>query len=654
MRDPKLTAYFREHFSARIFLIFSILIIVVTFAFSMFFYRYQSRSLTEKTESKGELLARLLAHNARLGVFAENAGMLSDPVNGIMEDREVLSVAVYTADGKILALRDRPGSGPSPGSAGLDSGIADTLKKTTPAVHFRDNGNFFFMMRVILRSHGAEEDAVYFDAAPTKESEQVIGFVRVVLDGHLLQQSLQALLLVSILIGVAFLLLGSLLAYLLARRVTTPLNRLTEGVNTFGTGGKYKEIAVETGDEIGRLAAAFNNMVDSLRKREAEKEELEEQLRHSQKMEAIGTLAGGVAHDFNNILTAINGYGMLLKLELVEGSKLCKYADQIVKAGERAATLTRRLLAFTRKQIINPLPVNLNEIIRGIEKMLDRLITEDIELQLRLEVADPFVLADPGQIDQVLMNLVTNARDAMPQGGTLIITTGIVILEDDFVKRHDQVKGGDYVMLTVSDNGVGMDENVRARIFDPFFTTKEVGKGTGLGLSMVYGIVKQHNGIIEVDSETDKGTSFRIYLPLVEPSMEKQQWIPPVLLQGNSETILVAEDDAAVMGLLKGMLEKNGYNVIEAANGDEAIKEFINHQESISLALLDVIMPRKNGREVYDEIIRIRPDVKALFISGYPRDVIDSKDARKEGINLISKPVQPNELLARLREALEG
>jgi signal transduction histidine kinase/CheY-like chemotaxis protein len=644
---------FRKHFSARIFLSFSALIIIITFAFTIFFFRYQSRSLTEKVESKGELLARLLAYNAKLGVFTENAGLLSAPVNGILEDHEALSVAVYTNDGKILAMKNRHDSRSLPDAEKWDAGVSGMLTKASPSLHFMNNGNFIFWARVALKPVITEEDAVYFNADPAKNIEQTIGFVRVIMDGGTLRKSLHALLFSSILIGVFSLIIGSVIAYFISRSITKPLIRLTEGADSLGREGNYKDITVESGDEIGNLAAAFNNMVDSLKKREAEKEELEEKLRHSQKMEAIGTLAGGVAHDFNNILMAINGYGALIQIELDEGSKLWTYADQIVKAGDRAANLTHRLLAFTRKQIIAPRPVIIDETITNIEKMLARLITEDVDLRLNLDATDAVVVVDPGQLDQVLINLVANARDAMPQGGTITITTGMVILEDDYVKRHDQENAGEYVLVKVSDSGAGIAENVIGRIFDPFFTTKEVGKGTGLGLSMVYGIVKQHDGIIEVDSEVGKGTSFRIYLPLFKPVMRERRDKATVFLQGNRETILVAEDDAAVMGLLKGLLENNGYNVITATNGEDAVKQFINYQDRITLLLLDVIMPKKNGREVYAEIIGIRPDIKALFISGYTSDVIDWKGALQEGINLIPKPVKPDELLAKLSEMLE-
>ncbi len=650
--NPK--TYFREHFSARIFLTFSILIIIVSLAFTVFFFRYQSRSLTERTENQGELLARMLAYNARLGAFAENAELLNAPISGILEDREVLSAAVFSADGKLLVSQRRSGNGSSPSPDSWDAGVVETLKKPASFAHLRDNGNFVCWTRIVLRANVAPEDAIYFNALPAKDSEQVIGYAKVVLDGQTLQESLHSLLFDSVLIGLAFLAIGLVIAYLIAKRVTKPLKKLTEGVNALGRGGEYNTITVKTGDEIGNLAGAFNSMVDSLKKRAAEKKELEEQLRHSQKMEAIGTLAGGVAHDFNNMLTAIIGFGTLLKIELTEQNKLGSYVDQILLAGEKAAALTHRLLAYSRKQLLNPQPVNLNDTVRSIEKMLIRLITEDIDLKLCLEAADPVVEADSGQLDHVLINLVTNARDAMPHGGTLTIATGVVALDDDFVKQYPEKKGGAYAVVKVSDNGIGMSEEIREKIFDPFFTTKEVGKGTGLGLSMTYGIIKQHNGIIEVDTEVGRGTSISIYLPLVNQVMKNQDRKTDAVARGKAETILVAEDDPAVMGFLKEILEMNGYNVIEATNGEDAVQKFILNKEIIRLVLLDVIMPRKNGKQVYEEIVGIKPDIKTLFMSGYTRDVINRKDALDKGISLITKPVQPDELMMKLKETLES
>ena len=644
--------YFREHFSARIFLTFSALIIFVSLAFTVFFFRYQSRSLTERIESHGELLARMLSYNARLGAFAENAELLGAQINGILEDREALSAAVFSADGKMLASQRRSGKGSSPSPDRWEAGIGETLRRPAPFAHLRDNGNFVCWTRIVLRADVAPEDTIYFGALPAKDSEQVIGYAKVVLAGHTLRESLRSLLLDSILIGLAFLAVGLVLAYIVAKRVTKPLKKLTAGVNALGRGGEYNPIPIETGDELGNLAGAFNSMVDSLEKRAEEKKELEEQLRHSQKMEAIGTMAGGVAHDFNNMLTAIIGFGTLLRNELAEENKLRSYVDQILQAGEKAAALTHRLLAYSRKQLLNPQPVNLNDTISSIEKMLTRLITEDIDLKFCLEAADPVAEADPGQLDHVLINLVTNARDAMPHGGTVTITTGVVTPDDDFVRQHPGMKEGAYVVVKVSDTGIGMSEEIREKVFDPFFTTKEVGKGTGLGLSMTYGIIKQHNGIIEVDTEVGRGTTISIFLPLAKRVVENQDRTTDAVARGNAETILVAEDDPVVMGYLTELLEMNGYNVIEAKNGEDAVEKFILHKEIIRIALLDVIMPRKNGKQVYEEIVGIKPGIKTLFMSGYTRDVISWKDALDKGITLIAKPVQPAELLMKLKEAL--
>jgi PAS domain S-box-containing protein len=385
-----------------------------------------------------------------------------------------------------------------------------------------------------------------------------------------------------------------------------------------------------------------------------ERKKLEAQLQQSQKMEAVGTLTGGIAHDFNNILTAIIGYGNILKMKLEKESPLLGYTDQILASADRAAHLTQSLLAFSRKQVINPKPVNLNEITASIEKILLRIIGEDIELMTILSgMKDLRVMADAGQIEQVLMNLATNARDAMPEGGILTIETGLEELDMDFLKIHEYGKPGMYAMLTVTDTGHGMDENTRQRIFEPFFTTKEVGKGTGLGLSMVYGIIKQHSGYINCYSEPGSGTTFKIYLPVIESATEKAKKEEHITLSGGTETILLAEDEEAVRKLMKLVLEEAGYKVIEAVDGQEAIEKFRENKDNISLLLLDVIMPKINGKGVYEEATKIKPDIKALFSSGYPADFIHKKGILEEGLNFISKPASPHELLKRIREAID-
>jgi PAS domain S-box-containing protein len=376
------------------------------------------------------------------------------------------------------------------------------------------------------------------------------------------------------------------------------------------------------------------------------------QLLQAQKMQAIGQLAGGIAHDFNNILTAIIGFGTLLKM----GEKddlLQTYISNILTSAERAARLTQALLAFSRKQIINPKPVNLNEISRRLGKLLSPIIGEDIELSIFLTDKDLTVMADPAQIEQVLMNLATNARDAMPGGGSLTIRTELTQLDHEFIKLHGFGKPGPYAFLSVEDTGIGIDEKTKERIFEPFFTTKEVGKGTGLGLAMAYGIIKQHDGYITVYSEIGKGTIFKICLPLIKSTVEEEKEAILPKIERGTETVLVAEDDAQVRELISEILTGSGYTVLDAENGEDAIRVFYENKDKIHLLILDVIMPKKNGKEVYDEIRKVEPHIKAIFISGYDENLIHKKGVLEKELDFISKPISMEKFLRKIREVLD-
>ncbi len=385
-----------------------------------------------------------------------------------------------------------------------------------------------------------------------------------------------------------------------------------------------------------------------------EKEKLEQQLRHAQKMESIGTLAGGVAHDFNNILTTIIGYANVAKMKMKPGDALHGPIDSILSSAERAANLTGSLLAFSRKQVIHPKPVNINMIVRGVEKLLRHLIGEDVDLSTRLDDSNPVIMADTGQIEQVLLNLATNARDAMPHGGTIAITTQAMDLEEDFVKRHGFGKPGRYALVSVSDTGTGMDTETKEKIFEPFFTTKETSRGTGLGLAIVYGIVKQHNGSISVYSQPGKGTTFNIYIPVVFVPGEERPAAASELPRGGTETILLAEDDRDVKDIVGSILQDFGYRVIDAANGQEAIDRYRERSSDIDLVILDVIMPKKSGREVYDVVKSINPSASVLFTSGYTADIINMKGIFEEGFQFLSKPISPVNLLQKIREILDS
>jgi PAS domain S-box-containing protein len=393
-------------------------------------------------------------------------------------------------------------------------------------------------------------------------------------------------------------------------------------------------------------------MSDAVLRDITDKKNLEAQLFQAQKMEAVGLLAGGVAHDFNNILTVIVGYGSLLLKKTETDDTARGYVEQVLSASERATNLTQHLLAFSRKQIINPKPIRLSDVIKHLEKILIRVISEDIELKLFFAPREASVLSDAGQLDQVFMNLATNARDAMPDGGTLIIETELVEFDEDYVRRHLYAKLGKYMFISVTDTGRGMDATTKEKIFEPFYTTKEVGKGTGLGLSMVYGIIKQHNGYINVYSEPGKGTTFKIYLPVIEHEAEELTTaiLPPVT--GGTETILLAEDAVMVRDLAKNILEEYGYHVIVAENGVNAIELYKAHP-GISLLVLDVIMPGRNGKEVYEEIRGLKPDIKALFMSGYTANIIHKKGILDSATEFISKPFSPNAFLRKVRGILD-
>ncbi len=415
-------------------------------------------------------------------------------------------------------------------------------------------------------------------------------------------------------------------------------------------------VALSKNQLIGRLEEVNEQLrleISERKHAEEEKDKLQAQLLHAQKMEAIGQLAGGLAHDFNNVLTAIMGYGNLLLMKIDKNSPLKNYAENMLTASQRAATLVSSLRAFSRKQVTDPEPVDVNRIIKGVETLIIRLIRDDVELKTLLTDQDLTVMADANQIDQVLMNLATNARDAMPDGGSLTIGTEVIKIDDEFIRFHGYGEVQQYALITVSDTGVGIDEETKARIFEPFFTTKDVDKGTGLGLAMVYGIIKQHNGYISVSSELGKGTTFRIYLPLIQSDViEKKTELVPVMRKG-TETILLVEDNAMVRGAANVMLTEAGYKVLEAVDGEDAIHKFMENKDRIHLLILDVIMPKKNGKEVYEAVKKVKPDIKIIFTSGYTADIIHRKGIVEEGSDLISKPFSPYVLLEKIRNVLD-
>lgn len=385
-----------------------------------------------------------------------------------------------------------------------------------------------------------------------------------------------------------------------------------------------------------------------------EHKQLEAQLFHSQKMESVGTLASGIAHDFNNILSVIMGYGELTLMKMPETDPLRPHLEQILEASNWAAHLTRDLLMFSRKQPSDRKPVDLNRLVLKLTRLLERVIGENIAIRTLLSGDDLTLNADEYQLEQVLMNLVTNARDAMLSGGTLTISTKQVLLDEPLAQLQSIDRPGRYAVITITDTGRGMDQEECRHIFEPFYTTKDAGKGTGLGLAVVYGILTQHEGYIRVQSESGRGTSFMIYLPVTSFGEPHPGTVAKELPRGGTETILLAEDNGPVRNFTMTALREFGYNVIPARDGADAVAKYQEHKDSIELLLFDLVMPRKNGKEAYEVISTIQPDIKALFTSGYAPDTAGESAASGEKPEVIYKPVPPLELLQKVRSVLDG
>ena len=399
----------------------------------------------------------------------------------------------------------------------------------------------------------------------------------------------------------------------------------------------------------GKDAAHFEVFAEDV----TEKRSLERQLQVAQKMEAVGRLSGGIAHDFNNLLGVIIGYSQVLKKRLEVENPLREHAEEIEKAGQRAASLTRQLLAFSRQQVLAPAVLNLNALLTDMEKMVSRLIGEDIELGLRLDPGIGRVKADLSQIEQVVMNLVVNARDALPHGGKLVIGTENAVLDQEYTRRHPGSRVGSYVMLSVIDNGTGMNAETLAHLFEPFFTTKEPGKGTGLGLATVYGVVKQSGGYVGVDSEPGRGSSFRVYLPQIKEAQRNDPAGAPLSATfRGTETVLLVEDADALRKLAQALLEQNGYRVLAAEGGVEALKIAEKEQERIHLLLTDVIMPGMNGRALAERLAPLHKGLRVLYMSGYTHTAIAEHGVLESGTYLLQKPFTEEALLQKVREVL--
>jgi len=443
--------------------------------------------------------------------------------------------------------------------------------------------------------------------------------------------------------------LATIIAVKLTRSITKPISEGVDIANRLANGDLSVDIQVKKTDETGQLLGAMKNMVERLK----EAKELERQLIQSQKLETMGRLTSGIAHDFNNLLNVILGNAQLIKMYVPCEGKIQDRCISIEEAVFKAADFVKQLLAFSKKQTLDLKTVDLNRAVRDFEKMIRRMVNEDIFIEINMEHVLPPIYADISQINQVILNLIVNAREAMPHGGKFALETSTEYVNGFSAGKHSNVAEGEYVVLTAKDNGIGIDRELLSKIFEPFFTTKE--HGTGLGLSVVYGIIKQHNGFIDVFSEVGKGTTFKVYLPAQTAATGAETAaVQKGELKKGSETILVVEDDKVLRDLLSETVKTFGYTVYTAADGIEGIEMFNKHGGVIDIVLLDVIMPKLGGRETYEEIKRIKPSVNVLFVTGYGPSIIDNNVLSDNGVGIIQKPYSAEAISKKIRDMLDG
>ncbi len=629
------------------------------------FIAYDRITLKEAMVRKLEILAEIVGSNSTAAVIFENEGDAAETLAALKAERYIVSAAIYRLDGKVFAKYHRDNRDFSPPEPGAN----------TP----RFGEDFLDLFGPIVLD-GEQIGSVYIRSDLTEMFERQVRYGTIV---------------------VIFLLASSTVAFLvtssLQRIVSKPILQLTQVVRAVSGKRDYAVRTVkETRDEVGVLIDGFNEMLTQIQERDAAlqraNDELEmrvaertedlqvaneqlreeiagrrrteavlrerdEQLRQSQKLEAVGRLAGGVAHDFNNQLAIIRGYVDMVMDDLPEGSRAHNSLGQISRAVQRSASLTDQLLMFSSKQPVNMRPLDLNRHVRDLQKMLGRLLGEDISVEMEMEEDLWMVSADTGNMDQVITNLCVNARDAMPSGGTLTVRTQNMLIDDSYCHHIPDARPGRFTCVSVSDTGVGMDEEVLSRLFEPFFTTKDPGKGTGLGLSVVYGIVQTHEGWVTVESELNKGSCLSIYLPAIEQEVEHPDEydtaVPLGQFYGSGERVLLIEDEPALRDMTRQALSDKGYKVYACGTATEAVEVFQKESTSFDLVLSDVGLPDGRGTDVVFEFLKERADLAAILVTGYTDERSDWERAQEAGLVLLQKPVAMAVLLEQVHEALK-
>jgi|GEM_PF-1913095 len=651
----------KTSFRIKVILASILLMLLTCFSLTVFFIHHQSAALTEALYERGNLLVRMLAHSARVGVFAENKDLLKNPVDGVLGQQGVNRVFIYGADGNLLyeAVSDLKQAASAQGASPRDligEELAERLRSADGAVYFDLSGELQVWSAVFSRPIYESSDSLFFKEKLVPNPRRAIGFINIELSKKMLDLQVYGFLFKAVLIAVAATISGSILLYLVINSIASPLNRLAAGIKTLGTNGAVDPMPVVTEDELGRLTEAFNELSESLRKRNEENSQLEGQLRQAQKLEALGTLAGGIAHDFNNVLSPIFGYTEMSLEQLQQNDPLYHNLSQVLSAAGRARDLVKQILAFSRQSQKEKIPLQIQIVVKEALKLLRASLPATIEMIEKIDNKCGPVLADPTDIHRILMNLGTNAYHAMREhGGRLEVAVEEKELTGSEVERLSlHMSPGRYVKLSVSDTGIGMDEETLQRIFDPYFTTKPSGEGTGMGLSMVHGIVKACGGEIQVVSKEGNGTFFSVYLPRIEKPAGSFGPNSARSVPGGRERVLLVDDEAEIAYMLKQMLENLGYRVTVLTSSMEALDVFAADPGRFDLIVTDQTMPNMTGDELAAQAILLRRDIPVILCTGFS-EIITEEQARKKGIHgFLMKPVLKGKMAQTIREVMDG
>ncbi len=649
---------FKKKFGLKIFSIFAFFTLVISLSFTLFFYQQQSKALADELIDNNLLLAGVLAYNARIGVFAESEELLRNPVDGIFQQKETVEVSIYDLQGRLLTRRtrsDREEGIPQQAvqrAQWIDTGIFNKLKTSAAPFHRERRNSMEFWSPVVASPGHLSAEYLLVDQEPLQGKKRLIGFVGITVGKAALNKKLATLLMKSVLIGLLFLAIGSGIIYFTVKRIVGPLQTLIKGVQALEKGALGEKVPVNTEDEIGQVALAFNQMSESLLVREVEKKELEARLRHSQKMEAIGTLAGGIAHDFNNVLGIIMGNAEMAMLTTPGQVEIQRCFREIFKASIRAKDLVKQILTFSRQDSQERNPLLIKPIVEETLIMMRASLPSTIEIRRNFQRNLAPILSDPTQIHQVLMNLCTNAGHAMQDsGGILEVRLNEVEIAPGDPDLPGEMQPGPYQVLTVSDTGYGMDAGVKERIFDPFFTTKGPGKGTGMGLAVVHGIMKAHGGKITCQSEPGKGTTFEAYFPTTEDEASLSPEGVDSLPLGR-ERILFVDDEAGLASVGKQLLESLGYSVVAETGSINALEAFRARPDQFDLLITDNTMPQMTGLELIKNIREIRPTLPAILCTGYTEGISEEK-VKALGIEeFLMKPLIRENIADVIRRAL--